>query len=97
MPRHLLTNFEIQRYYQSKSDFNGCFSRNNLSKIKDGSYVINLDEYQSIGTHYIASFVNGENVTFCNSFGVRHILEEIKKFLRNKNITTNIYRMEAND
>ena len=59
MPRRRLTNFEIQRYYQNKSDFNGCFSRNNLSKIKDGSYVINLDEYKSIGTHWIASYVNG--------------------------------------
>ena len=34
-----------------KPKFNGVYSRNNLPKIKDGAYVINLDEYKSIGTH----------------------------------------------
>ena len=44
MPPHPLTNFEIQRYYQNELRFNGVFSRNNLpQKIKDGTYVINLD------------------------------------------------------
>ena len=43
---HPLTSFEIQKYYEPK--FNGVYSRNNLSKTKDGAYVINLDEYESI-------------------------------------------------
>ena len=47
----LLTNFEIQKYYQNEPKFNGVYSRNNLRKIKDGVYKINLDEYESIGTH----------------------------------------------
>ena len=51
MPPHLLTNFKIQKYYQNKPKFNGVYSRNNLPKIKDGVYVINLDEYESIGSH----------------------------------------------
>ena len=51
MPRHPLTNFEIQKYYQNEPRFNGVYSRHNLSKIKDGAYVVNLDEYSSIGTH----------------------------------------------
>ena len=51
MPSHLLTNFEIQKYYQNKPGFNGVYSRDNLPKIKDGAYVINLDEYSDIGTH----------------------------------------------
>ena len=42
---HLLTNFEIQKNYQNKPKFNGDYSRNNLPKIKDGAYVINLVEY----------------------------------------------------
>ena len=43
---HPLTNFEIQKYYKNERKFNGVFSRNNLAKkIKDGAYVINLDEY----------------------------------------------------
>ena len=46
MPPHPLINFKIQKYYQNEPKFNGVFSRNNLpKKIKDGAYVINLDEY----------------------------------------------------
>ena len=45
---HPLTNFEIQTYYQNESKFNGVYSRNSLPKIKDGAYVINLDEFKSI-------------------------------------------------
>ena len=41
---HPFTNFEIQKYYQNESKFNGVYSRNNLPKTKDGTYVINLDE-----------------------------------------------------
>ena len=54
MPPHLLTNFEIQKYYQNEPKFNGVYSRNNLPKIKNGAYVINLDEFKSIGIHWIA-------------------------------------------
>ena len=51
-----LTNFEIQKYYQNKSRFNGVYSRENLPKVKVGAYVINLDEYSDIGTHRIALY-----------------------------------------
>ena len=51
MPPHPLTNFEIQKYYQNEPSFNGIFSRDNLQKIKDGAYRINLDEYSDIKTH----------------------------------------------
>ena len=51
MPLHPLTNFEIQKYYQNKTKFNGVFSRNNLTKMNDGAYVINVDEFKSIETH----------------------------------------------
>ena len=45
MPPHPLTNFEIQKYYENNPRFNGVFSRDNLPiKIKDGAYVIYLDE-----------------------------------------------------
>ena len=63
MSPHPLTNFEIQKYYQNEPKSNGVYSRNSLPKIKDGSYVINLDEYESIGTHWIALYVNNNNVT----------------------------------
>ena len=49
MSSHLLTNFEIPKYHQNEPKFNGVYSRNNLSKIKDGTYIMNLKEYESIG------------------------------------------------
>ena len=53
MPPHPLTNLEIQKYDKNKPRFNGVYSRDNLSKIKDGAYRINLDEYSDIGTHWV--------------------------------------------
>ena len=78
MPPHPLINFEIQKYYENELKFNGVYSRNNLSTIKDGAYIINLDEYESIGTHWIALYFNDNNVTYFDSFGVKHIPKEIK-------------------
>ena len=55
MPPHPLTNFEIRKYYKNEPKFNGVYARDNLPNIiKDGAYVINLDEYSNIGTHWIA-------------------------------------------
>ena len=53
MLSHPLTNFEIQKYYENEPKFNGVYSRNNLSKIKDRAYIINCDEYESMGTHWV--------------------------------------------
>ena len=85
MPPHPLTNFEIQKYYQNEPRFNGVSSRNNLpKKIKDGTYVINLDEYADVGTHWIALFCNRNEIVYFDSFGVDHVPEEIKEFIGNK-------------
>ena len=94
---HPLTNFEIQKYYQNEPRFNGVFSRDNLQKIKDGAYMINLDKYSDIGTHWLALHVNNNNITYFDSFGVEHIWKEIKEFVKNKNITANIFRIQAYD
>ena len=56
MPPHPLTNFEI-KIYQNEPRFNGVYSRDNLSEIKDGAYVINLNEYSDIGTHFFFFFL----------------------------------------
>ena len=59
IPPHLLTNFEIQKYYKYEPRFNGVFSRNSLPKnIRGGAYVINLDKYADVDTHWIALFCN---------------------------------------
>ena len=98
MPPHPLTNFEIQKYYQNKPRFNGAYSRDKLTKIKDEAYVINLDEYSDIGTHWVALDVGGANdVTYFDSFRVEHIPKEIRTFIDNKNIKTNISRIQEHD
>ena len=95
MPSHLLTNLEIQKYYQKESKLNGVYSKNTFPKIKYVAYVINLDDYKSIGTHLIVLHVNDNNVPYFDSFGVEHISKEIKSITGNKNIITNISRIQA--
>ena len=81
---HPLINFEIQKYYKNELWFNGVFSRNNLfKKIKDGAYIINLDEYADVGTHWIALFCKKNEIVYFNSFGVACIPNEIKDFIKN--------------
>ena len=65
--------------------------------ITDGAYVINLDEYSGIGTHWVALYVYNDDVTYFDSFGVEHIPKEIIKFIGNKSIKTNIFRIQAYD
>ena len=86
MPFHPLTNFEIPKYYQNEPRFNGVYSRYNLSV-----------EYSDIGTHWIALYVQNNDVTYFDSFGVEHISKEIKTFISNKNIKINIFRIQAYD
>ena len=66
-----------------KPIFNGVYSRDNLPKtkfqeeIKDGAYVINLDEYSDIGTHWTALYTLNNDVTYFDSFEIEYILKEI--------------------
>ena len=99
---HPLINFETQKYCENEPRFNGVFSKNNLpKKIKDGTYVINLDEYADVGTHWIALFCNRNEIVHFSSFCVEHIPEEIKEFIdrrfwnsfasQNENIKVNLF------
>ena len=99
MPAHPVTNFEIQKYYNNEPRFNGLYSRDNSRKIKDEAYIINLDEYSDIRTHWVALWVNdNNNITYFDSFGVEHIPKEIKTFVNNnKNIKTNIFGIQTYD
>ena len=98
MPPHHLKNFEIQKYYQNEPRFNGVYSRNNLpKKIKDGAYVINLDEYADVDTHWIALSCNRSEIVYLDSFGIEHVPQEIKEFVENKNIIAHIFRVQANN
>ena len=73
MPPHPLTNFEIQKYYQNEPIFNGVYSRDNLPK-----KIINLVKYLDI------CFVKEEKLFISIDFGVEHVPEEIKEFIRKK-------------
>ena len=95
MPPHALINFGIQKYYQNKLRLNGVYFRDNLPKMKDRAYIINLDEYSDIGTHWIALHIQINDVTYFDSFGVGYIPKEIRAFTSNENIKTNIFRIQA--
>ena len=90
-----LTNFEKQKYYQNESKFVGVYSRNNLLEKKDEAYIMNLDKYKSIRTQWICFYMNGNKVIHFNTFGAEYIPKEIKKFIGNKNIISNIYRIQT--
>ena len=98
LPFHPLTNFERSEYYKNETRFNGVYSRNNLpKKIKKGSYVINLDEYENTGTHWVALFVKPKYTVYFDSFGIEHIPKEIKHAIGNKEIKATIFRLQAYD
>ena len=78
--------------------FNGVYSRNNFpKKIKDEAYVINLDEYADVGTRWVDLFYNRSEILYFDSFGVENVSEEIKDFIRHKNLKVNFFRVQANN
>ena len=82
IPLHPLTNFEIQKYYKNEPRFNGVFSRNNLpKKIKDGAYVINLDEYADVGTHWMLYFVTEMKLFISTVLVLNMFLKKLKNLL----------------
>ena len=87
---------KASKYYENDCRFNGVYSRDNSPKtIKNGAYVISLDEYADVGTHWIALYVKNNEVIYFDSFGVEHVAREIQKFIEYKNIKTNIFRIQA--
>ena len=65
--------------------------------IKKGAYVINLDEYENTGTHWVALFVKTNEVIYFDSFGIEHIPKEVEHAIGNKEIKANIFRLQAYD
>ena len=82
---------KYKKYYQNEPRFNGVFARNNLpKKIKDGAYIINLDEHADVGTYWIALFCNKNKIIYFDNFG------EFPDRTSNKNMISNIFRIQAN-
>ena len=111
IPFHPLTNFEVAEYYKNEPRFNGAYSKDNLpNNIKNGEYVINLDEHTDIGTHWVALYVKSNKasktsrvtakpseVFYFDSSGIEHIPEEIINFIKNKNVMANIFSIQVYD
>ena len=66
-------------------------------KKRGKSYIINIDEYESMESQWIAFYINAKNVTYFDSFEVEYIPKEIKELIENKKIITNIYGIQAYD
>ena len=92
-----LPNFEIQKYYQNQPKFSVVFSRSNLRKIKNGSYIISFDAQESVGTHWGALYANAENLTYFDSFGAENISKEIIYSLAQNSIMCGQFFVELND
>ena len=76
--------FSIPKYQQNELKFKGVNTGINLWEIKNGNYVTNLDKYKAIGTHWVALYVNGKNITYVDSFGVEYVPKKLK-YLQEKN------------
>ena len=92
-----LNNIEITNYFNYEPRFNGVFSRNNLPRIKDGAYVINLDDKNSKGTHWVSLFINKNTAVYFDSFEIEYIPQEVLNKIKDKSITHNIFRIQDNE
>ena len=66
-----------------------------FTNIKGWAHIINLDEYFNIGTHWVTLYVQNNDFTYFDSFRIEHIPKEIKTFIGNKDMKTNIFRIQA--
>ena len=94
---HIILELVLKYKNIIKMNLNIMMSRDNLHKIKDGAYIVNLDEYESVRTHWIALYIDGDKVTYANSFRGEYFPKETEKFIDHKNIITNIYKTQAYD
>ena len=77
--------------------FNSFFSRNNLPRIKDGAYIINLDDKNIKVTHWVSLFIDRNIAVYLDSFGIEYIPLEVLNKIRDKSITRNIFRIQDNE
>lgn len=72
MSKHILgelSNTQINQYLDSYSKYQGCFSCLQLPKIKNGFYVVNLDNFNLNGTHWLSVWVTPKTIYYCDPFG----------------------------
>ena len=93
---------EITNYFKYEPRFNDVFSRNNLPRIKDGAYVINLNvkelvKENSKGTHWVSLFIDKNSAVYFDSFGIKYIFQEVLNKIKDKSITHNIFGIQDNE
>ena len=85
---HPFSNIKITEYFSCKPKFNSGFSRNNLSRLKDGAYVINLNDNKSKGTNWVSLFIDRNTVIYFNSLELNIFLKKnFKKSKKNQLLT----------
>ena len=94
---HPLNNIEITNYFKYELRFNGIFPRYSWLRIKDGAYVINLDDKNSKGKHWVSLFIDKNIVIYFDSFGIEYIPQEVLNKIRDKSVTDNIFRVQDNE
>ena len=95
---HPLTNFEKQKYHENEPIFNSLYSRDNFPiKIKNGAYLINLDEYAVVGTQWIALYVSNNEIIYFDSFRFEPVPQKIMNFIGQKNIKAKLFRIQADN
>ena len=70
------------------------FSRNNLPRIKDGAYLINLNERKAKGKHWVSLFIGRNTAVYFDSFGIEYIPLEVLNKIRDKSITHDMFRIQ---
>ena len=68
-----------------------------LPRIEDGVHVINLNDKQSKGRHWISLFIDGNSALYFDSFGIEYIPQEVLNKIKNKSITRSIFRIQDED
>ena len=76
-PLHRLSNIGIANYFIYEPKFNGAFSRNNLPRIKNGAYIINLDDKKTKGALWVSLFINKNTAVYFDSLGTEYIPQEV--------------------
>ena len=94
---HPLRNVEITKYFSYEPRFNSAFSKDNLPRIKDGKYVINLFDKQSKGTHWLSLFFDRHTAVYFDSFKIEYISQEVLSKIKDKFITHKIFRIQDDD
>ena len=93
----VLKHCKIPKYYDQDCRFNGIFSRNNWPRIKDGAYLINLDDKNSKGTYWASLFIDRNLAVYFDSFEIKYIPQEVLKKIKDKSITHKIIKIQDNE